>query len=161
MSCPYELFDQIMEAPVRLRCVTMLLMVGTFFTMIPFGWVRSEGSRPPEVGHVLNHRKKLLIGYGKRCEGRQFRAALFYCLRSDGLSRSGILALLSAPLLDACPATKICWLAARTSYLSIEYLLARRNKSSIVVGGFLASNSKNGVPRQMLRLKICRTTSML
>ena len=36
----------------------------------PFGWVRSEGSGPPEVGHVLDHREKLLIGYGKGCEGR-------------------------------------------------------------------------------------------
>ncbi|KAL6327621.1 hypothetical protein AAG906_022040 [Vitis piasezkii] len=47
------------------------------------------------------------------------------CLRSDSLGWSGSLALLSAPLLDACPATKICW-----------YLLSRRNKSSIVVRGF-------------------------
>ena len=61
MSRPYELFDQIMEASARLRCVTMLLMEDTFFTMIPFGWVRSEGSRPPKVGHVLDHREKLLI----------------------------------------------------------------------------------------------------
>ena len=70
MSHPYELFDQIMEVPACLCCVTMLLMVGTFFTMIPFGWVRSEGFGPPEVGHVLDHREKLLIGYGKGCEGR-------------------------------------------------------------------------------------------
>ena len=78
MSRPYELFDQIMEALARLRCVTMLLMVGTFFTMIPIGWVRSEEFRPPEVRHVLDHREKLFIGYGKRCEGRLFRAALFF-----------------------------------------------------------------------------------
>ena len=64
------------------------------------------------------------------------------CLRSDGLGRFGSLALLSAPLLDAYPATKTCWVAARTSSSSIEYLLARRNKSSIVVGGFLASDFK-------------------
>ncbi|RVW48951.1 hypothetical protein CK203_095635 [Vitis vinifera] len=38
---------------------------------------------------------------------------------------------------------------ARTSSSSIEYLFARLNKSSIVVGGFLASDSKNGVPGQM------------
>ena len=75
MSRPYELFDQIMEALVGLRCVTMLFMVGTFFTMIPFGWVRSKGSRPPEVGHVLDHREKILIGYGKGCEGQQFWAS--------------------------------------------------------------------------------------
>ncbi|RVW70980.1 hypothetical protein CK203_050596 [Vitis vinifera] len=83
------------------------------------------------------------------------------CLLLDGLDRSGSLAFLSAPLLDACPATKTCWVAACTSSSSIEYLLARRNKSSIVVGGFLVSDSKNGVPGQMLRLKICRTASML
>ncbi|KAL6320521.1 hypothetical protein AAG906_007600 [Vitis piasezkii] len=92
------------------------------------------------------------VNFGRLCSS---------CLQPDGLGRSGSLAFLSAPLLDACPTTKICWVAARTSSSSIEYLLARRNKSSIVVGGFLASDSKNGVPRQMLRLKICRTTSML
>ena len=74
----YEPFDQIMEASARLCCVTMLLMVDTFLTMIPFGWVRFEGSEPPEVGQVLDHREKLLIGYGKGCEGRQFWAALFF-----------------------------------------------------------------------------------
>ena len=74
MSRPYELFDQIMEAPTRLRCVTMLLMEDTSFTMISFGWVCSEGSRPPEVGHVLDHKEKLLGGYGKGYEGRPFRA---------------------------------------------------------------------------------------
>ena len=78
MSRPYELFDKIMEAPTGLCCVTMLLVVDTLFTMIPLGWVRSEGSRPPEVEHVLNHREKLLIGYGKGCEERLFRAALFF-----------------------------------------------------------------------------------
>ncbi|RVX15062.1 hypothetical protein CK203_007696 [Vitis vinifera] len=76
------------------------------------------------------------------------------CLRSDGFGRSGGLVFLSALLLDGRPATKTCWVAARTSSSSIEYLLARLNKSSIVVGGFLASDSKNGVLGQMLRLKI-------
>ena len=74
MSRPYEHFDQIMEAPACLRCVTMLFVEETFFTVIPFGWVCSEGSGPPEVGHVLDHREKLLVGYGKGCEGRPFRA---------------------------------------------------------------------------------------
>ena len=83
------------------------------------------------------------------------------CLRSDGLGRSGGLALLSVPLLDACPATRTCWVAAHASSSSIEYLFARLNKSSIVVGDFLASDSKNGVPGQMLHLKICRTASIL
>ena len=74
MSRPYEPLDQIMEAPAYLHCVTMLLMIGAFFTMIPFGWVRSEGSGPPEVKYVLDHREKFLIGYGKGREGRPFRA---------------------------------------------------------------------------------------
>ena len=74
MSRLYEPFDQIMEAHARLRYVTMPLMEDTFLTMILFGWVHSEGSRPPEVEHVLDHREKLLIGYGKGCEWRQFRA---------------------------------------------------------------------------------------
>ena len=74
MSPFYESLDQIMEAPARLCCVTMVFMEGTLFAMIPFGRIRSEGSRPPEIGHVLDHRKKLLIGYGKGCEGRHFQA---------------------------------------------------------------------------------------
>ena len=78
MSRPYEPLDQIMEAPIDLHCVTMLIMIGAFFTMIPFGWVRCEGSGPPEVGHVLDHREKFLIGYGKGCEGWLFQAALFF-----------------------------------------------------------------------------------
>ena len=78
MSRPYEPLDQIMEAPIDLHCVTMLIMIGAFFTMIPFGWVRCEGSGPPEVGHVLDHREKFLIGYGKGCEGWLFKAALFF-----------------------------------------------------------------------------------
>ena len=68
------------------------------------------------------------------------------CLRSDDLGRSGGLAFLSASPLDGRPATKTCWVAARMSSSSIEYLLARLNKLSIVVGGFLTSDSKNGVP---------------
>ena len=74
MSPFYESFDQIMEAPARIYCVTMVFMEGTLFAMIPFGRIRSEGSRPLEIGHVLDHREKLLIGYGKGCEGRHFRA---------------------------------------------------------------------------------------
>ncbi|RVX00808.1 hypothetical protein CK203_026372 [Vitis vinifera] len=53
------------------------------------------------------------------------------------------------------------WVAAHTSSSSIEYLLARRNKSSIVVGGFLASDSKNGDAWTDASLEICRTASML
>ena len=57
--------------------------------------------------------------------------------------------------------TRICWVAAQTSSSSMEYLFAFLNKSSIVIGGFLARDSKKGVPGQILILKICRTTSML
>ena len=59
------------------------------------------------------------------------------------------------------PITRICWVAVRTSSSSIEYLFARRNRSFIVVGGFFARDSKNGVPGHMLCLKIWRTASML
>ncbi|RVW24155.1 hypothetical protein CK203_087032 [Vitis vinifera] len=52
------------------------------------------------------------------------------------------------------------WLLARHPR-ALNICLQRRNKSSIVIGSFLASDSKNGVPGQMLRLKICRTASML
>ena len=61
MSCFYEPFDQIMEAPAFFSCVTMLLVEDTFFAMISFGWVRFEGSRPPEVGQALDHWEKFLI----------------------------------------------------------------------------------------------------
>ena len=61
MSRLDEHFDQIVEAPACLCCVTMFLVEDIFFTMISSGWVCSEGSRPPEVGHVSDHREKLLI----------------------------------------------------------------------------------------------------
>ncbi|KAL6320938.1 hypothetical protein AAG906_010747 [Vitis piasezkii] len=67
--------------------MTMILVEDTSLTTISCGWVRSDGSRPPEP-------------------------------------------------LATCPMTMTCWVAARTSSSSIEYLLARLNKSSIVVGGF-------------------------
>ena len=62
MDIVYELFHQIMEAPARLRSVSMLLMVGALLTVIHFGGVHSEGSGPPEVGHVLDKRKEFLVG---------------------------------------------------------------------------------------------------
>ena len=60
---PYldESFDQKMKASAFFRCVVMLFVENTFFAMISFGWVRSEGSRPHEVGHALDHREKFLI----------------------------------------------------------------------------------------------------
>ena len=61
MSRLYEPFHQIMEAPACLRSVAMLLVVGTLLAVISFGWVRSEGSGPPEVEQVLDHREELLI----------------------------------------------------------------------------------------------------
>ena len=82
------------------------------------------------------------------------------CLQPDDLCWFRGLKLLSASVLVDCPVTRICWVAARTSYSSIEYLFARQNRSSMVVGGFLASDLKNGVPGHIFRLKICRTASM-
>ena len=73
----------------------------------------------------------------------------------------GVLKLLEASLLAAWPATRTCCVAAQMSSSSMEYLLARRNESSMVVGGFLASDSKKGVLGHMFRLKIWRTASML
>ena len=57
--------------------------------------------------------------------------------------------------------TRTCYVATRTSSLSMEYLFACLNRSSIVASGFLARNSKNGVPRQIFLLKICKMASML
>ena len=37
----------------------------------------------------------------------------------------------------------------QTSSSSMKYLFARPNRLSIVVDGFFARDSKNGVPRQM------------
>ena len=73
----------------------------------------------------------------------------------------GALKLLVASLLAAWPATRTCCVAAQTSSSSMEYLLAHWNKLSMDVGGFLARDSKKGVPGHMLRLKIWRTASML
>ena len=42
--------------------------------------------------------------------------------------------------------TKTYWVVAWTLSSSMEYLLAHLNKSSIVVGGFLAKDSKKGIP---------------
>ncbi|RVW84097.1 hypothetical protein CK203_040606 [Vitis vinifera] len=133
----------------------------TFFTMIPL-----DGFVPSGLGHLKSDMSWIIGRSFSYDMERGVRGGISgrigpSCLQSDGLGRSESLALLSAPLLDACPATKTCWVAARTSSSSIEYLLSRRNKSSIIVGGFLASDSKNGVPEQMLYLKICRTASML
>ena len=50
--------------------------------------------------------------------------------------------------------TKTCWVATRMLTLSIDYLFAHLNKSSIVARGFLTRDSKKGVPEQMLLLKI-------
>ena len=69
--------------------------------------------------------------------------------------------LLVASLLVAWPATRTCCVTARTSSSSMEYLLARRNKLSMDVGGFLARDSKKGVPGHMLSLKFWRIASML
>ena len=57
--------------------------------------------------------------------------------------------------------TRTYWVAVRMSSSSMEYLLARLNKSSIVASSFLARDSKNDIPGQMLLLKICRMASML
>ena len=54
--------------------------------------------------------------------------------------------------------TRTCWVAVRMSSSSIEYLLAHLSKLSMVDGGFLARDSKKGIPGQILLLKICRAT---
>ena len=57
--------------------------------------------------------------------------------------------------------TKTYCVAARTSPSSIKYLFSCLNKSSIVAVDFLVIDLKNGVPRQMLLLKVCKMASML
>ena len=74
-----------MEAPARLRSVTMLLMVGTLPAVIPFGGVRSERSGPPEARQVLDPREQFLIGYGKGCEGWQLWATFLFLPSTGGL----------------------------------------------------------------------------
>ena len=71
------------------------------------------------------------------------------------------LKFLVVSFLAVWPVTSTCCVVARTSSSSMEYLFACRNRSSMVVGSFLARDSKKGVPGYMLRLKICRMTSML
>ena len=43
----------------------------------------------------------------------------------------------------------------------MEYLSAHLNRSPIVTGDFFTRDLKNGVPRPMLRLNICRIASIL
>ena len=50
-----------MEALASLHSVTMLFMVSTLLAMVSLGWVRSDGSGPPEIGQVLDHREELFI----------------------------------------------------------------------------------------------------
>ena len=57
--------------------------------------------------------------------------------------------------------TRTCWVIARTFSSSMEYLFARLNKLSIIAGGFLARDSKNDIPKQILLLNIFRMTSTL
>lgn len=83
------------------------------------------------------------------------------CPLLDDLGWFEVLKLLVVSLLEAWPATRTCCVAARTSSSSMEYLFACRNRSSMDIGGFLARDSKKGVPGHMLRLKIYRTVSML
>ena len=122
---------------------------------VPWGLSHLKSDKPWIIGRSFSYDMERVV------RGGLFERLGPSYLRSDGLGRSGGLAFLSASPLDGRPATKTCWVAARTSSSSIEYLLICLNKSSIVVGDFLASHSKNGVLGQMLRLKICRTTSML
>lgn len=53
-----------------------------------------------------------------------------------------ILKLLAESFLASWLVTRTYWVAAQTSSLSIEYLFAHLNKSSIVVGGFLVRDTK-------------------
>ena len=61
MSRLDEPFDQIVEASACFCCVTMFFVEETSLAMISFGWVRSEGSKPPEVGQALDRREKFFI----------------------------------------------------------------------------------------------------
>lgn len=76
------------------------------------------------------------------------------CPLLDDLGWFNVLKLLVASLLAIWPAIRTCYVVARTSSSSVEYLFARRNKSSMDVGGFLVRDLKKGVPGHMLRLKI-------
>ena len=50
-----------METLALLRGMSMLFMISIFPVVISLGWVRFDGSRPPEIGQFANHWKKLLI----------------------------------------------------------------------------------------------------
>lgn len=50
MPGPNELFHQILEALALLCSVVMLFMVGMFLVSIPYGRIRFQECRPPEVG---------------------------------------------------------------------------------------------------------------
>ena len=61
MSCFDEPFNQILEGPTCLCCMTMVFVEGAFLAAVSYRWVRFEGSRPPEVGQPLDHWEKFFV----------------------------------------------------------------------------------------------------
>ncbi|RVX19340.1 hypothetical protein CK203_008714 [Vitis vinifera] len=121
-----------MEASACLCCVTVFFEEDTYLAMISFGWVRSLGSGPSEVRQALDHRRSFSYDMERGVRAAYPGDSALPASDRTAPGQSGGLTFLSVPPLDACLATKTCWVAARTSSSSIEYFLARLNKSSIV-----------------------------
>ena len=127
-------------------------------------WSLSEGFDLTGLGHLKPSRSRIIgssFSYDLVRGVRMSSGRRSSCPLLDDLRWLGALKLLVVSPLAAWPATRTYCVAARTSSSSMEYLLARRNKLSMDVGGFLARDSKKGVPRHMLRLKIWWTVFML
>ena len=134
-----------METPTLLGGVTVILMIGTLSISIPASQIYLD-RLSYEILRGVNLTwfyywwlSRLLLACLDWFEGLEFPAL---CLVERLV-------------------TKTCWVAARTSSLSMEYLFTRLNRLSIVAGGFFVTESKNDVPGQMFHLKIYKMASML
>ena len=138
----------------------MIFVIGTPSASIPFSRIYLDRLWSPEIKQIANHWEKFFIRYWG------VRLAWFSCCWSSYpllacLNWFKGFELLAWLFLVGRLVTRTYWVATRTSSSSIEYLFARLNRSSIVVGGFFARNLKNGVPELMLFLKIYKMVSLL
>ena len=102
----------------------------------------------------MDHREEFLIQHVEGGEIGLVLLTLFALPLLGFLRWFVVLGFLTTSFLADWPVTKICCVAAQTSSSRIEYLFACLNRSSIVIGDFLERDSKNGVPGQILYLKI-------
>ena len=102
----------------------------------------------------MDHREEFLIQHVEGGEIGLVMLTMFSLPLLGCLRWLVVFGFLTTSFLADWPVTKICCVAVRTSSSRIEYLFSCLNRSSIVIRGFLKRDSKNGVPGQILYLKI-------